>query len=71
MTLCIWVEGSTLHLQIEDEGTGFDPEAVRAAGATAGLTGMQERVQLLGGSLVIDSAPGEGTQLMAELPLES
>ncbi len=71
VTLCIWVEGSTLHLQIEDEGTGFDPEAVRAAGATAGLTGMQERVQLLGGSLVIDSAPGEGTQLMAELPLES
>ncbi len=65
----VWVEGNWLHLQVEDEGAGFDPEAALASGAAAGLTGMSERVQLLGGKWIIHSAPGEGTNLMAELPL--
>jgi PAS domain S-box-containing protein len=65
----VWVQGDGLHLQIEDEGVGFDPEAALVSGAAAALTGMWERVQLLGGKLTIDSAPGEGTHVKAELPL--
>jgi signal transduction histidine kinase len=48
---------------------GFDPEATRSAGLTNGLPGMQERLMLLGGRLEIESAPGGGTHLLAELPL--
>jgi len=66
----IWVQEGWLNLQIEDEGAGFDPEAVLASTATSGLAGMREQVQLLDGKLTIDAAPGEGTHLLAQLPLE-
>ncbi len=65
----LWVQEGMLTLQIEDEGAGFNPDAVLTQGATLGLVGMWERVQLLGGQLGINSAPGEGTQLLALLPL--
>jgi PAS domain S-box-containing protein len=64
-----WVDADTLTVQVEDEGAGFDAAAVLAAGRSSGLPGMHERVRLLGGRLVIASTPGEGTQLLAELPL--
>jgi signal transduction histidine kinase len=57
-------------VRIEDHGQGFDPDTVRAAADTAGLAGMRERVTLLGGELTIDSAPGEGTRVIAQLPKE-
>jgi signal transduction histidine kinase len=65
----IWIEEDTLEVQIEDEGSGFNPEGLFAAARSNGLPGMHERVLLLGGRLVIESAPGSGTQLLAELPL--
>ena len=52
---------------IEDDGAGFDPSATRGDGL--GLLGMRERVDLLDGSLTIDSEPGSGTTLAIELPL--
>jgi signal transduction histidine kinase len=51
---------------IEDDGRGFDPGATREDGL--GLTGMRERVGLVGGRLRIESAPGAGTTLVAEVP---
>ena len=62
-------DGTLLRIRVEDRGTSFDPEAVRAAGAGSGLSGMQERAALLGGRLVVQSTPGVGTCLTAELPL--
>jgi signal transduction histidine kinase len=53
-------------IRVADDGQGFDPSE-RADGF--GLIGMRERVDLLGGRLVIDSAPGEGTTLTARLPV--
>lgn len=60
-------------LDVQDDGVGFDP---RAAGRTAGpeeggfgLAAMRQRVDRLGGSLVIESAPGAGTTLVVELPV--
>jgi PAS domain S-box-containing protein len=64
-----WVDADTLTIQVEDEGAGFDHAAALAAGRSSGLPGMYERVLLQGGRLVIESTPGEGTQLLAELPL--
>ena len=52
---------------IEDDGDGFDPEVVREGGF--GLEGMRERVGLLDGRLKIESKPGEGTTIVAEVPL--
>jgi signal transduction histidine kinase len=54
-----------LTLSVADSGAGFD--AGIAATAT-GLTGMSERAQLLGGTLTVRSAPGEGTTIEAVLP---
>jgi len=48
-----------------DDGAGFDPRFVRGLG----LLGMEERVRRLGGRLEIDSQPGRGTRILAELPL--
>ena len=58
-----------LHLSIVDQGTGFEPEIILAAGRSNGLAGMRERALLLGGTFGIQSSPGAGTRLMAELPL--
>jgi signal transduction histidine kinase len=57
-----------LQVMIEDEGVGFDLSAVRAG---AGLGGMRERVTILDGELEIVSAPGSGTRVSAQLPLEA
>ncbi len=66
----LWADAAALGVQVEDEGSGFDPASV-PPGATGGLSGMQERVTLLGGRLEIASRPGGGTRLTAELPLGS
>ncbi len=65
----VWAERNALVVQIEDRGVGFDVGTVLAGGA-CGLSGIQERVTLLGGELTIDSAPGAGTYLAARLPLD-
>ena len=54
-------------VMIEDDGQGFDPST--SCGDGLGLLGMRERVELLDGSLTIDSVPGVGTTLVVELPL--
>lgn len=59
-------------LDIYDDGAGFDPAAA-APPSTAGgygLRAMRQRVEQLGGIFSIQSAPGEGTIVAAQLPLE-
>jgi PAS domain S-box-containing protein len=57
----------TLQISVRDSGSGFDPATTRSVGT--GLTGMQERVALLGGTLGITSAPMKGTTVNARIPL--
>lgn len=58
-------DGDTLTLAVSDDGCGFLP-----ADATGlGLVIMRERAQLLGGRLQIDTAPGQGTTVRAQLPM--
>nr|WP_246325374.1 HAMP domain-containing protein [Dissulfurirhabdus thermomarina] len=52
---------------VEDDGTGFVPGKVR--GGRVGLYGMEERAQLLGGRLHVDSEPGRGTMVVLDVPL--
>jgi PAS domain S-box-containing protein len=57
-----------IHLQIVDAGAGFDVE-VKGTDAGIGLVGMRERLRLVGGKLSVQSAPGRGTEILAEVPL--
>jgi signal transduction histidine kinase len=58
--------GEKLRLRVSDQGRGFDP-GERADGF--GLVGMRERVTLAGGTLELRSSPGEGTTIVAVLPV--
>jgi signal transduction histidine kinase len=57
---------SSVAAVIEDDGDGFDPRVVREGGV--GLLGMRERLALLDGRVEIESRPGAGTTLVAEVP---
>jgi signal transduction histidine kinase len=58
-------------LDVADDGRGFDPAALPAPGREGGhgLPAMRARVAQLGGTLTVESAPGEGTVLTASIPL--
>jgi signal transduction histidine kinase len=61
------VEGDVLTIEIEDDGNGFEPAAVRRPkeeGHGWGLLGITERVEALGGTVVIDTAPGQGVRIV-------
>jgi signal transduction histidine kinase len=58
-----------VSMEMSDDGKGFEPDAVSQSGGF-GLQGIQERVQQLGGTLKIESAPHRGTRLSIRIPLE-
>jgi signal transduction histidine kinase len=60
-------EGGVVRVELWDDGCGFDPKKV---GRGFGLIGMRERVELVGGSLTVDSRPGRGTTVKAMIPAE-
>lgn len=62
-------EGESLVIQIEDDGVGFDPTAVRPRrSGVLGLARMGEHARALGGELVLSSAFGRGTRLRVRVP---
>jgi signal transduction histidine kinase len=63
-----------LVLLVEDNGTGFDTSSALSMSGdkqSLGLLGMRERAELCGGTLKIDSTPGEGTRIKVEIPVKS
>jgi signal transduction histidine kinase len=60
-----------LRVIIEDDGIGFDPARLPdpAAPPALGLLGMRERLDLVGGGMTIESAPGAGATLFIDIPL--
>jgi signal transduction histidine kinase len=59
-----WAEGE-LHVAVEDDGSGFDPEAIASG---RGLTGMRERVEALGGRLELAAGSNGGARVVAVVP---
>lgn len=62
---------TAVSLDIVDDGRGFDPERSPAAATTGtgmGLAAMRARLAEVGGSLVVESAPGRGTAVGASIP---
>lgn len=64
-------DGSQARVAIVDDGQGFDPAATAARGERYGLQAMAERAESAGGSLTVISGPGQGTQVVARVPLAS
>lgn len=65
-------EGNTVSITIEDDGVGFDTGELNLSPDSSqglGLMGMRERLELLGGSLEINTSPGNGTQIFIETPI--
>lgn len=62
--------GRSLTLVVKDDGSGFDVGKAAHQSESYGIIGMKERVDLLGGEVVIDSSPGQGTQVIITVPLE-
>jgi signal transduction histidine kinase len=60
-------DAETVHVEVRDDGRGFDPTADTAG---FGLLGMRERVELLDGALHIDSSPGAGAAVRANFPVQ-
>jgi len=60
-------KAESVSVIVEDDGVGFEPG--RETGDGIGLLGMRERVGLFGGRVVIESRPGAGTTIVAEVPL--
>jgi signal transduction histidine kinase len=59
-------QGDLVELSVSDDGQGFDPASRKLK--SRGVIGMRERVELLGGELRLESAPGKGTTITARLP---
>jgi signal transduction histidine kinase len=63
---------SAVRMTVQDNGKGFRPPRFTEHPATAsglGLIGMHERARLLGGTLVVDSMPGQGTKVIVNVPV--
>ena len=62
----LWVTQQKLHFSVSDDGKGFDPAS---ATRSSGLQNMHDRLDALGGSFEVHSAPGAGATVSGVLPL--
>ena len=65
----ITADAGTAHIEIVDDGVGFDPDVARPERVGIGLLAMRERVALMDGDLHISSSAGAGTSVLASVPL--
>jgi signal transduction histidine kinase len=67
----LYYEPQSLRLLVRDDGCGFDARRAHAADGHFGLLGMSERAGSIGGSLKLHSSPGEGTEIVIEVPVDN
>ncbi|MFH1434426.1 MAG: sensor histidine kinase [Pseudomonadota bacterium] len=68
--IAIAMAGSMMHIQVRDDGKGFDVKAAEKKEGR-GMAGIRERAELLGGSAAWDTGPGRGCGLEVDLPFEA
>ena len=71
----LWADEQYVHVKVVDLGDGFTPPPLEGPFANEahrhiGLRGMRDRVNLVGGSLELASAPGRGTMIHVKVPIE-
>jgi signal transduction histidine kinase len=64
-TVRLGATSGNLHIAVSDTGHGFDVEQIQSIG---GLTQIEGRVSLVGGTVTIESEPGKGTRVIVDLP---
>jgi ligand-binding sensor domain-containing protein/signal transduction histidine kinase len=67
LSLHIWLEGHTLHIELADNGRGFAPEECKERGD--GLANLEQRLHAVGGVCRVETEPGKGTRVALTLPL--
>ncbi len=67
LSVVVTMRGGRVRAIVEDDGEGFDPVAVRKSGQSVGIHGMQERAEILGGRIAIESGR-DGTTVFVEVP---
>ncbi len=73
-TLSVGRRGDQIQIVVEDAGEGFDPAQLHGGGEGGqgfGLFSIRERLEMIGGSMEIDSAPGKGSRFTLLVPLEA
>ncbi len=63
---------SEVRVLVDDDGCGFDPDSLKQpldSGRGLGLIGMRERAELFGGTVEIESSPGQGTHIRVRVPI--
>jgi len=77
VTLSVDIKPDGVVLEVDDDGCGFDIKNTLAGGkngkngSSFGLLGMRERVHLLGGTLSVESQPGQGTSVRVRIPVQT
>jgi signal transduction histidine kinase len=73
VTVSVETTATSLRVEIEDDGRGFDSAMTREflRQGRVGLASMRERVELANGTFVIRSNPGRGTSIVATLPVDA
>lgn len=66
----LFLKKQTLLLEIRDNGKGFDTENPQISGGGMGLPGMRYWASMIGATLTVRSAPGKGTDISLEIPVE-
>ena len=71
ITIQLHYECSQTQLAVLDDGRGMDPDTLRVGNRGGhGISNIRERVQLIGGTLTLDSTPGRGTRLGVTVPCD-
>lgn len=68
-TVRVWADDENLRVSVIDAGAGFDADETLASAGSTGLSGMRERVRLLGGQFYAESAKDNGTRISADWSL--
>ncbi len=73
MSVHVEADATQLHIEIADDGIGFDSQLVREylRMGRVGLASMRERVELASGTFVVHATPGKGTTITATLPIDT
>jgi signal transduction histidine kinase len=67
LAIALHARDGQLRFSVTDDGAGYDTEAL---GVSHGLQNMKDRIGALGGTLTIESAPGEGTTVSGSVPMK-
>jgi signal transduction histidine kinase len=62
-------DGDRLEIEVSDQGPGINGTCQASCGSGIGLTGLRDRIESLGGTMLIRSSPGQGTRLRASFQL--